>query len=512
MSKLFKATMIVTIFSVITRGLGFLMKIILSRSLTPSTLGEYQIAMSIFSVMLTLIASGLPLIVSRKVSYYTNENEQNKAHKATTAGLIIALIISIIFSILLIIFKDFVQILFKSKSIGLMVFALIPALVFSSIYSILRGALWGEKRFFMISFSELFEQLIRIICLILLFTLPLYNIDNGVKATFSLSVACVFSSILVLIMYLKTGNKLHYPKNELKPIIKESLPITMSRTASSIVTMLISFIIPLRLTTFGFSPEQAMAEFGIVTGMALPLITIPGTFISSIAVALVPEISAQTTNIDAEEVKNIDYLKSKIALALNCTLILSFIFVPSFMALGTPIAEIVFKNTRAGTYLTYGSVLMITMGITQITSSILNAIGLEIKALKNYCIGALSLLFCIYFLPRYIGAMSLVIAMLSLSLISGILSLSMLKKRNLLKTSLSVNCLKLVIITLITTLFTHFIFKLLNLIIPLFFSCAIAGILSLVSFIALCYAFNIATIKIMIPTKIKIFKRKKALI
>jgi len=510
LSKLFKATIIVTIFSVITRAMGFLMKIILSRTLEPSTLGEYQIAMSIFSVMLTLIASGLPLIVSRKVSYYTNEKSNEKAYKSTSAGLVISFIVSIIFSLIILFFNDAIESLFKSKSIGAMVISLTPALIFSSIYSILRGALWGEKKFFAISFSEFFEQLIRIICLIMLFILPI-TMDNGVKATFSLSIACVFSSLLVVIMYFNTGNKLIRPTEELKPIIKESSSITLARTASSIVQMLIAFIIPLRLTTFGFSESQAMAEFGIVTGMALPLITVPGTFISSIAVALVPEISSQTTNIDSgEKIKNLESLKSKISIALNCTLIISFMLVPAFLALGSPIGQLVFNNERAGTYISAGSVLMITMGITQITSSILNAIGLEIKALKNYCIGAISLLLCIWFLPKYLGAMSLVIAMLSLSLISGVLGLSMLKKRKLLHANLSVNTFKLVIITIMSTLITNICYKSLSLIISTFFACAISSIISFISFFLLCLMFNIAIVKIMVANKVfKFFKRKK---
>lgn len=505
MSKIFRAALLVTIFSVITRAMGFLMKIILSRNLSPSTLGEYQIAMSIFSVMLTLIASGLPLIVSRRVAYL-KENKK-ESNKTASAGLFISLALSIGFSIILFVFKDTLGKLFKSDTIGAMVLSLTPALVFSSIYSILRSALWGQKKFFSISFSEFFEQLIRIICLIILIALPGMS-NDGIIATLSLSVACIFSALLVIVMYFKNGNKIISPKGKMLEIVRHSSSITLARTASSIVQMLIAFIIPLRLTTFGFSESQAMAEFGIITGMALPLITIPGTFISSIAVALVPEISSQTTNIDKDDAKNRPVLKGQITLALNTALIISFMCVPAFLALGVPIAEVVFHNTRAGTYISAGSFLMITMGITQITSSILNAIGLEIKTLKNYCIGAAALLFCIYFLPRYIGAMSLIVAMLSMNLISGLLNLSMLKKRNLLTSNLPISTLKLVIIAIITTGITYFSCKLLSKILSLFFATALSGLLSLGVFFLMCYAFNVVTIRAFVTNKL-LKKNKK---
>ncbi len=506
MSKLFKAAIIVTTFSVITRAMGFVMKIALSRYLEPTTLGEYQIAMSVFSVMLTLIASGLPLIVSRRVSYLKQDNP-TLANKTSSAGLCISLFLSIIFSGILFVFKDLLCELFSSKTIGNMVLSLTPALIFSSIYSILRAALWGQKRFFAISFSEFFEQLIRIVALIILFAVPI-GIQSGIKATFSLSVACIFSSILVVIMYFRAGNKLVSPKGYIVPTIKQSSSITLARTVSSIVTMLISFIIPLRLTTFGFSHEQAMAEFGIVTGMALPLITIPGTFISSIAVALVPEISSQTTNIDKVTPRNSIALKNQIALAINVALVLSFMLVPAFFALGTPIAEILFHNTRAGTYISAGSFLMITMGITQISSSILNAIGLEIKTLKNYAIGTSALLCGIFILPKYIGAMSLVVSMLAMNLIAGILNLNMLKKRNLLNSNIIKTCLKLIFTVAFSGLLTLSISTLLLKTIPIFLASFVSGCLSLIFFFLLCSVLGIFKIKSFFSNKL--FRKNKS--
>ena len=332
--------------------------------------------------------------------------------------------------------------------------------------------------------------------------LPDTHMTGGVKATFSLSVACIFSGVLVLVMYFKAGNRLMSPKGQLLSVLKQSSSITLARTASSIVTMLISFIIPLRLATFGFTQSQAMAEFGIVTGMALPLITIPGTFISSIAVALVPEISSQTTNIDKNGAKNLPALKTQISVALSAALIISFMLVPAFFALGTPIAEILFKNTRAGTYVSAGSFLMITMGITQITSSVLNAIGLEIKTLKNYAIGAVALLLGIYFLPAIIGAMSLVVSMLAMNLISGLLNLSMLKKRGLIGTNLPKTTLKLVLITAMTTAITFFSYGLLSKALSMFFAAAISGALSLAVFFLLSYALNIVTVRTFVSKKL----------
>ena len=500
MKKLLKAALIVTIFSIITRALGFAIKILLSRTLSPENLGEYQIVMSIFGLLLTMTCSGLPLIASRKVAYYSS-CDKKAASSYTFSALSVAFTLSIIFSVGLYFFRNIIENIYSSSNIAKMVILLIPGLIFSSIYSILRSALWGRKRFFSISFSEFFEQLIRIVCLVVLFNINIPGISLGEKATLSLSIACVFSSLLVVFDYFRFGGKLKAEKQVFLPVIKESFPITLARSASSLVQMLIAFVIPLRLMVFGFSKSQAMAEFGIVTGMALPLVTIPSTFISSIAVAIVPEMSSQTTNIDKEAPKNINVLKTNIYTAMRSTLIICFLFVPIFLALGRPISEIVFNNSRAGTYLSYGAILVVFMGINQITSSILNAIGLEIKALKNYVCGAIGLVFCIYFLPQFLGAISLVVAMLVLSIIASSMGLHMLKKRNLLDTRFYSVTLKLTGICLFVSLLTHLLFGLITKITTLFVSTLVCGTVACSCYFLLCMCFSLINLKLVFSSK-----------
>ena len=78
MKSLFKTVALITMFSVITRIIGFLFRIYLSREVGAEALGMYQVAFSIFMVLLTIIASGLPLIMSRMTSSFTISKEKEK--------------------------------------------------------------------------------------------------------------------------------------------------------------------------------------------------------------------------------------------------------------------------------------------------------------------------------------------------------------------------------------------------------------------------------------------------
>ena len=95
MKSIFKAVAIVTIFSVITRALGFLFRIFLSRKLGAVGLGIFQLSSSILGLFLTLVSSGLPLTTAKLVSKYNTENDLVKKSKVVTTALIIAIFVAI---------------------------------------------------------------------------------------------------------------------------------------------------------------------------------------------------------------------------------------------------------------------------------------------------------------------------------------------------------------------------------------------------------------------------------
>ena len=497
MSKLFKSAIIVTFFSVATRALGFVLRIVLSRALGAEMLGNYQVAMSIFGVLMTLVASGLPLVISRSVSYNKSIGEDKKAYGSVSAGLIIALSISCIVSLLIYLFPNILNLMFTQNDATAIIMYMLPGLIASAIYCVLRSALWGEKHFFAISFTEFFEQVVRIIlCFVLFIPTILPSVSLGEKAGLSLTIACICSCILVVFIYFALKQKLTSPKIHFKPLLKSSVPITTLRSVSSIVTSLIALIIPARLMLYGYTSSQAMAEFGIVMGMSFPLIMIPGTLISSLAVTLVPEISSKTDNIDdLSHTHDLNGLKSHINLGLNMSILISCILIPAFIVLGKPICEILFNSPQAGTYVSVASIIMLPMGINQITGSILNSIGLEFKSLINYAISATALFLSIFFLPKYLGTYALIIGMGSLSLISSILNLRMLKKRNLLDKKYIKNIVLCLVFTCISSVVGFLLKNLFTLFLPTFISTVFLGVIITAIMCLLILSFNISGIK-----------------
>jgi O-antigen/teichoic acid export membrane protein len=121
-------------------------------------------------------------------------------------------------------------------------------------------------------------------------------------------------------------------------------------------------------------------------------------------------------------------MANKIKTAITFSLFVSSIILPVYLGLGEGIGEFLFDNKTAGYYLSYSCFIMLPIGLNNIASSILNALGLEVKGFINYLIGSIFLIIAIIVLPQYTGILALVWGMGGCMIIAGFLNVLMIKK------------------------------------------------------------------------------------
>ncbi|MBR4419046.1 MAG: polysaccharide biosynthesis C-terminal domain-containing protein, partial [Clostridia bacterium] len=285
---------------------------------------------------------------------------------------------------------------------------LLPALVASSIYCVLRAIWWGEKKFFLLGLTELIEQVARVIIFVPLLGIAYYFADMAHLAAWSFTGACIISAIVVIIIFIRCH---HWQKPQtstkpfIKPLIKAATPITGVRLFSSLTIPVVTILLPLRLVAAGWENTTAIAHLGILSGMTLPLLTIPSTVISSLATALVPELS----NMIKE--KQWSSVRRQISTVLRFTIFVCFSFIPIYISLGTPIGSFLYDNSTSGIYLARSAWVMLPMSLSQITNTTLNAMNLEKLTIRNYAIGTILMLLVVWFLPAVIGADAVLLGM-----------------------------------------------------------------------------------------------------
>ena len=506
MKSLVKTVVLITGFSVLTRVAGFLFRIYLSRAIGAEALGLYQVAFSVFTVLMTIISSGLPFIISRMSASYRIGGDKKRSGKLVSSALILGLVISLTICGLVLLMRNIFAGLFTDEACILILIALLPALVFSAVYSVFRGALWGQDNYFALCVSEFFEQVVRIFVCILLIAPAASVITKAIDVAWSLTTACGLSALFVVLLYFIYGGKMSKPGREYKELIRRSAPITGVRVAGSLAQPLIALIIPLRLTAIGYSSSQAMSLFGVAVGMTMPLLFVPTTLIGSLSTALVPDISMAVAKDDAA------HIASRVRSSVVFTLFVSAMVVPLFAGAGEMIGEFLFGNTLSGVILASSAWIMIPMGITNITSSLLNSLGYEIRSCVNYFVGAIVMFVAMWFLPTLCGINALFWGMGLCMCTTAVLNFFMLKRKTKVKLKILKPLLILIAITLPCAAITSFVGELCAMILPQFLSiiisCGVGGLF----YLLLCMIFNVVDVKgyfVQVASKLKFKKKEK---
>ncbi len=508
MKSFFKTVAIVTVFSVSEKFLGFIYRIYMSHSIGAEGVGLFQVALSAFGFLFTLINSGIPITVSRLMTKYKAQNDQDKVAKIITAGLTVALILALpVCSVLLIFNKNFAFIFADDRCMKILLI-LLPGLIFTSIYSVLRGVFWGNKDFLPYSIIELLEEICMIIVGVILINGAVDVYDGAVKAGVAVVISYLFSFTLAVAVFLYRKNRLKNPVSQLKPLILSSAPVTVMRTVSSLSSSLVSIILPMRLIFFGLSNSEAMSLYGSAVGQAVPLLFIPSSLISSFILVLIPEISE---NYYKKLYKN---LKNDIEKSINFTSYLTCAFIPVFLVCGKELGVIVFNSTDCGNFLTASAFLVVFMGLSNITTSILNSLGAENKVLLFYMIGGIFMLICVWFLPKFAGVYSLLVGFLFTYGLTTVFNLILIRNKSPLKPKIFSPLFLSLILTLPAALIGILLEKMLLNILGNFLTVAVCASVMIAFYVALlfgCNLLNVSMVKAVLPkTKIKQKKLKSA--
>ncbi|MBO4251346.1 MAG: oligosaccharide flippase family protein [Clostridia bacterium] len=505
MKSFFKAVAVVTVFSVCEKFLGFLYRIYLSRAIGAEGVGTYQVALSVFGFLFTLIASGTPITLSRLMTKYRAEGRHDRVYKAVAAAISYTLFIAVPVCALLYLLGDDLSFLFADKRSLKVFFIILPGLIFTSVYSVLRGVFWGNKDFLPYSIIELLEEICMIIVGITVITFMHDKTSGALGAGIAVISSYILSFTLALIVFFTRKNKLLNPWSEFKPIIFASMPVTAMRTVNALAVSLISVILPLRLIAAGSTESQAMSLFGAAAGQAVPLLFIPTTLIGSFTLVLIPEISENYYR------KKSAALKCDIEKAVKFTAVLTCLFIPVFFVCGEHLGIIIFDSAECGKYLVASAFLMLFMGLDNITTSILNSIGCEVQTLFFCVAGGVLMLASIWFLPAFIGIYALLVGFSCVYILSTILNLILLGKKCPEKPKVVKYLLSSAAITLPTVILGVMLESLLTNFLGLFFTFFVCSAFMCAFYGLLAFGFNLISFEIVKgKTKKILFKTRKA--
>ncbi len=414
---------VVTALSVLERGLGFLYRIVLSRLIGAEGLGLYQVALSLFSLFLTIGTGGIPITVSRMISKSKAERKPEDERATVGAGMLLSLLLTLPVCLLLIPFGDKLPFLFADKRAFSVFRILLLGLCFSSVYAVVRGSFWGNKQFLAPSVIELAEESVMVLAGVLLLQNVSSPLSGARRAAWAVVISYLFSFAASLLCFFLKGGKLATPKKQLRPLFNATIPITSVRASGSLVNSAVAVLLPVMLIRAGADSSEALTLFGIVSGMVLPILFIPSTLIGSLALVLVPELSEDFYK------GNLERLKKNVERGLLFSFLVACALTPFYYAIGEDLGMLAFSNAQAGEMIVKSCPLLLPMCLSMISTSVLNSMGFEKQTFLFYFIGAAALLLCILLLPAVCGAYAYVIGLGASFILTAICNLVFLQKK-----------------------------------------------------------------------------------
>lgn len=385
-SKFLKGTMILTISSIIVKVIGSLNWIILSRVLGGEGIGLYQMGFPIYLMAITVSSAGVPVAISIITSEKLANKDYRGAKRVFNVSLRLLLFTGLLFSSALLFGADFLinnQIIRDSRAYYSII-ALAPAVFFVTFLASFRGYLQGWQIMTPTATSEVVEQLVRVITMLVFADLFMpYGLAYAAGGASMGAGAGAFCALLVLMwFYRRLKRRLHaeieaqddsIPVESaghiIKRLLKLALPVSLTSLMLPIGANLDLLIVPQRLEVAGFNVRHATELFGYLTGMAVPLVNLATIFTAAMTISLVPSIS------ESRALERFDSIREKIRLAFRVAMIITF---PCFMGLfflAEKVAALIYNAPGAAGAIQTMSVGILFLGMHQISTGILQGLG-----------------------------------------------------------------------------------------------------------------------------------------
>lgn len=394
--------------NIFTRFFGFTYEILLSKILGAEAMGVFQMATSLLMFFLVFTISGVPTSVTKFVAQEVSLNNKYNVEKIFKTSLTFNFFMSIFLSFILFSFSEFIAIqVFKDKSMMIAVYLLIPPLIIISCSNIIRSYFYGRKNMVTPSVSQTIEHFSRFIIVIGLFFIlrPIDPFYGTLIAILGISIGEFFDILWSIFSKKRLYNyEIAKPDNAwnsfktLSKLLTFSVPLTVSGIFSVSLNFLNSILIPSRLIYAGYTSSMAMASFGRITGMVMPLIHLPFVVTSALVVSLIPSLSEQIMKGQYEDIKK------DISLSIKATLLISIPLTICLIIFHKALALNLYGDILVGSYIKILALGTPLIALQHLFLGVLTGINKQTSSTINRMIGMSIRVFLIYVLvgnPKY---------------------------------------------------------------------------------------------------------------
>lgn len=415
---------ILSISTILVKIIGMLYKIPLKRLIGDANFGYFNTAYEIYTVMLVVSITGLPVAMSRLVSEAKALGNGRQVKRIYETALIAYLVLGLLGSGIMMLFPRWLATsVMHNPGSYYSILALGPAVLCICIASACRGFFQGQGNMVPTAVSQVIEALCKLILGLALAWLVLQKTGDGPKASgatiLGITVGSALSAIYLVISRRRAarsldsmGGKARPVGETMKALLAIAVPITIGAAGLQIINLIDSSTVMSRMLSAAQQvqpgTDSVMARLLALAAEKSPedinqyaadtakgvynfcqtVFNLPLAFIPNITAAIIPAITEHLTRKNMRGVRMVQDSSLRLMglIAMPCTVGLFVLAKPIIQLLGGYHGELL---NIAGTILALLSFTILVTSISNMASAIMQAHGFVFLPVVNTIIGGI---------------------------------------------------------------------------------------------------------------------------
>lgn len=367
-------SLILTGFSIAMRVSGILFSMYIASGIGAEGMGLYQLTYSAFAFGVTAATAGISVAVTRVLTEEQGLRRQGSEKPVMRCALFYATVISLgVMGLMLCLSEPIAADILGDPRTARSLWVLSPALPLMAWAACFKGQLLAARRPVQIAISDAMEQAVEVgVFVLLIRRMPGADTETAcAMIAAGVTLSELLSCLYLAYQYLHCRERRHPSQSGgfFRRLMAVALPVAGSSILAAGLRTMENVMVPSGLRKSGLSAADSLSRYGMVRGMAIPVIFLPFAFLSAVTSLLMPEVS------EAQAAGQDRYIRGLIRRVIRYTLLLSFPVMGIFFVFAHPIAALVYENDQVGMILLILAPLVPLMYFDAVADGILKGLG-----------------------------------------------------------------------------------------------------------------------------------------
>lgn len=383
---------ILAIAGLITRFIGLVYRIPLTRLVGSEGMTYYSVAYEIYNLALLVSTYSIPVAVSKLVASKNSLKQYQNSNRIFRYSMIFSAILGFIVSLILFIFADQFAEFMENPSAAIPLRVLAPTIFVFAVMGIIRGFFQGQKTMVPTALSQVIEQIFNAITSVLAAYLLIKAYEDNEKTaaygaaggTAGTLAGAIFGLLFLVFIYsinrnhfLKKGRKdttgiIDPPSLIIKTLVLTMLPIIFSQTIYQLSGILDIKIFGSIMSGKGFDESSRAVILEAYSNKYKWLYNLPVAIATAFGVSIVPTLSSSYSKNDFNSIRK------KIASATKLNMIVAIPAAAGLAFLAKPILMMLFSDTDdlySDRLMMLGSIAVVVFALSTLTNGVLQGIN-----------------------------------------------------------------------------------------------------------------------------------------